>query len=627
MTTTPVGYVGRTFEALRRRLWDQQSTDAGERTWRAAFTLCGVVAFGTIWLHHYPVGIDLPQHANLFRLWHAVWFGPIEYRDLYFHEWFTPYLLPYLIGGVLTGLFGGMFAIKVLLTVAVFGTPLMMRRWLIAVGGDAKLAIFGFVIAFGYAYIWGFFSNLMALPLLLAYLAEFERQGERPGIRSMLTTSAIGLALLFTHGITFAPAMISAGLLLLRPRFPFVAVRKALHLIPIALVVGFWLMRNQSPLSSNKPVWFLDFDRLVSMWSGLFWPFADARWEHVGLAGMAVFWFFARPRLVFEPRRWIPFLVVLAGFVVLPETLATIWLVGNRWLVYVQALAPGVIQPRHSGRLGKALPYASAGLVLAALALLNVRIAIHNRELAGLRELTARIEPESDIQNVVAPMTDGGSQFGWNEIGQTPGWVTAEQGGILDNDSAAFFHVPVQRRPGPWLTRFRYAIIRGTPSRVQDYARTRLDHPTLIGQKDDWYLYEQPPLRAGDVEALRSTQGYGVLRANTSVDGQPLSIGGQRFANGFGTHLTSMIRVRLLHPARVFEGGYGIDDEGWKTVRARFRIRDNSGRVLLLSDSVAPGQLRRFSVPLTGQRELLLEVLPAADSPGGHVDWVELTAK
>jgi hypothetical protein len=306
--------------------------------------------------------------------------------------------------------------------------------------------------------------------------------------------------------------------------------------------------------------------------------------------------------------------------------LAGTWQVGNRWLLYVQAFAPGVIQPRRSGMVGKMFPYVSAGLVLAALALLNTRISAHNRELAGLRELSARVEPESDIQNVVALYGHAGSTFGYNEIGQTPGWVVAEKGGILDNDSARFFHVPLQRRPGPWISRYRYVFSRGTGPSVQAYVQPH-EHPNLVQQKDDWFLFEQPPLRTGDVEALRSVQGWGVLRADTSVEEKPLSIGGQRFSSGFGTHVPSLIRVRLLHAARVFEGGYGIDDEGFKTVSARFRIRDDSGRVLLLSEPVSSGPVRRFSVPVAGQRELLLEVLAEGSIIGGQVNWVELGAK
>src|SRR5262249_12726170 len=137
-------------------------------------------------------------------------------------------------------------------------------------------------------------------------------------------------------------------------------------------------------------------------------------------------------------------------------------------------------------------------------------------ELGGLRELSKPVEPTSDIQNVTAVFGHAGTTFGWNEIGQTPGFVEAERGGILDNDSAQFFHVPVQRRAGPWLTRYRYVFARGTQTEVDGYV-ARLDHPRLVGQKDDWFLYEQPPLQAGDVEALRSRQGWSTLRANPSL--------------------------------------------------------------------------------------------------------------
>jgi hypothetical protein len=625
VTTPLAGFAARVRAALQRLSSDPEPASL-DRAWRVAWVLCGIVAFGTIWLHHYPLGIDLGQHSNLFRLWYAVWNGPIEYRDLYHIDWFTPYLLTYLIGGALTGLFGGMFATKAVLTLGVFGTPLMMRRWFASVGADTRLALFGFVIAFGYLHIWGFVTSLLALPLLLAYLAELERQGERPGLRQMVPPAVVGIALFFTHGISFAPAMISAGFLLLRRRFPFIAVRKALHLIPIVLVVAIWVFTHKAPLSTQKPVWFMDFDRLVSLWSGLFWPFADARWEHLGLAGMAAFLIAARPTLVFQWRRWIPFLVALVGFVVIPEWLASVWLVGNRWLVFVQALAPAIIQPSYSGWRGRLFPYVSAALVLASLVLLNVRLATHNREMAGMRELTKLIEPESDIQNGVGTVDHAGKEFGWNEIGQAPGFVTAAQGGILDNDSARFFHVPLSRRPGPWITRYRYALVRGTPAQAANYA-AQLDHPTLVKQKDDWYLYEQPPLRAGDVEALRSVQGWGTLQANLAVQKDPLSIGGQRFTTGFGTHVPSLIRVRLLHPGRVFEGGFGVDDEGWKTVRGRFRIRDEKGHVLFLSEPVGAGPVHRFSVPLDGQRVLLLEILQEGDISGGQMDWVDLTVK
>jgi len=88
-----------------------------------AFVVCGVVALAAVWLHRYPLGVDLPQHANLFRLWADLAHGPFEYRATYHIEFFTPYLLPYAVALPLTKLFGALIATKLLLSFMVIATP------------------------------------------------------------------------------------------------------------------------------------------------------------------------------------------------------------------------------------------------------------------------------------------------------------------------------------------------------------------------------------------------------------------------------------------------------------------------------------------------------------------------
>src|SRR5262245_35973828 len=91
-----------------------------ERAW---FLGCSVLALLAVWAHRYPVGVDLPQHANLFRLWTELSKGPLEYRQLYRVELFTPYLLPYALAYPLTWLFGALAAVKLLFSGVALATP------------------------------------------------------------------------------------------------------------------------------------------------------------------------------------------------------------------------------------------------------------------------------------------------------------------------------------------------------------------------------------------------------------------------------------------------------------------------------------------------------------------------
>src|SRR5215472_8311463 len=62
-----------------------------------------------------------------------------------------------------------------------------------------------------------------------------------------------------------------------------------------------------------------------------------------------------------------------------------------------------------------------------------------------------------------------------------------------------------------------------------------------------------------DVRA--ATQGWGQPHRNKSVDGHSLTIGGQVFEHGFGTHAESTLTVKLDGGAQSFSASVGVDDE------------------------------------------------------------------
>lgn len=125
-------------------------------------------------------------------------------------------------------------------------------------------------------------------------------------------------------------------------------------------------------------------------------------------------------------------------------------------------------------------------------------------------------------------------------------------------------------------------------------------------------------------------QGFGVLRFNSSVDGNPLRLGEQTYTRGLGTHANSVIRV-AVSGARRFRVLAGIDGERASSSQASTVVEVYGDERLLyrspLLNATTPPVL--IDIPLHGVSTMTLVAL--ADVPGGnmegivddHVDWVD----
>lgn len=121
-----------------------------------------------------------------------------------------------------------------------------------------------------------------------------------------------------------------------------------------------------------------------------------------------------------------------------------------------------------------------------------------------------------------------------------------------------------------------------------------------------------------------STQGHGKPGINTSVDGKPLTIAGEIFKRGFGTHAESSLLIKLDGKAKNFTALVGLDDEiKDQTPAVEFEILgDNkklwSSGIIHLGDKAKP-----VSVSLEGINQLELVVTDGGNGPYyDHADWV-----
>ena len=123
-----------------------------------------------------------------------------------------------------------------------------------------------------------------------------------------------------------------------------------------------------------------------------------------------------------------------------------------------------------------------------------------------------------------------------------------------------------------------------------------------------------------------AVQGWGEPHKNKSVDGHPLTIGGQVYERGFGTHAESILNVKLDGDAQSFSASVGVDDEVNKNPAASVEFSVIGDDKVLWNSGVmhAGDKAKHCDVNLSGVKALMLKVGDAGDGISfDHADWVD----
>ena len=144
---------------------------------------------------------------------------------------------------------------------------------------------------------------------------------------------------------------------------------------------------------------------------------------------------------------------------------------------------------------------------------------------------------------------------------------------------------------------------------------TLLSLPLLIS------FLTSPTLAASTVwlsslDLSHATQGFGKPQADKSVDGHTLTLNGQTFAHGFGTHSPGLLAIDLGGTATRFTATVGIDDEvGGGRGSAEFEVLTDGGhKILWRSGILRQGQPpKTLDVDLAGVKQILLRVTTGGD--------------
>ena len=125
-----------------------------------------------------------------------------------------------------------------------------------------------------------------------------------------------------------------------------------------------------------------------------------------------------------------------------------------------------------------------------------------------------------------------------------------------------------------------------------------------------------------DLSAMSA--GWGEVNARRSVEGNPLTVAGQVYERGVGTHAASTMLLDLKGRAVTFHSFVGIDDESGEKASVEFFVLAD-GWILWHSGLMHHGDpARQVKLDVSGVKKLGLYVSDGGDGIGwDHADWLD----
>ena len=126
------------------------------------------------------------------------------------------------------------------------------------------------------------------------------------------------------------------------------------------------------------------------------------------------------------------------------------------------------------------------------------------------------------------------------------------------------------------------------------------------------------------LDLTKMKQGFGQPQSDRSIREQPLSISGQKFEHGVGTHASSTLWIDLAGGTDKFLASVGVDDAAGGAGSVTFKIVGD-GRKLWESGVMKTNQAAKpVDLDVKGVRTLLLLVGDAGDGIAfDHADWAD----
>lgn len=439
---------------------------------RSLFMLAVLWGASIVWMAPHPPMVDLPQHAGQVALLRDMLLGVSPWSNLFHINPLTPYLIGYGLALPLSFIMPISAVLKLMLSlayIAFVGMCVVLRR---RFNADPRLDWLFLVPFFGFAFSWGFFTFLIAVPvgLFFLYLADLYAVEPRPKLAIGLFFT--GAALLMSHGLVFLFGLAVGPALYLARHGRLVSWK---HLLPygmLLLICGLYYLVNQRVNTGMHMQWMGEFNLSLSptrIFKTVIYsagPHLKDGYIYPKMAAivllMAVPWLLGLRITWRDKARWTPFLAVLLVLLLMPDfawgtaflyqrfaifflpAYAWMFTAGSRTSRHTQpALLPALLHSRPAARWATPLAFGASMLILGIHTLTFLQF---GKETRDFDELLSEVEPN---QRALALVLDQNSQAVRIDrmYAHYPVWYQAEDHGLVDYNFAWLPPQVVRYRP------------------------------------------------------------------------------------------------------------------------------------------------------------------------------------
>ncbi|HVE71248.1 MAG TPA: hypothetical protein VNI54_07765 [Thermoanaerobaculia bacterium] len=436
-----------------------------------AFAVCAVAATLPLLVTGILPAADLPEHMAQIALWKHLDHPCQPLGESFELQLATPYLLAYALMRALALVMTVSVTAKLTVWLTIVLLPLALRELLKRTSADPWLSLIGFLLAYGYAFYWGFLNFALAIPIGIYFIALlYDREAP------IWKQSIVALVLLSAHALMFVFCAVVALLVAVIRR----EAKTLVPIVPPAVLLALFIVRLRAADATTEggiTMWKAPHQRLTDLPSLLF---ANA-WEPFGLLllfGLVVAIAVQRPGITRDLARW-----VLLAAALLVYTFAPFGAYGSAYFYprFACAAFAGALfileRPRRSVVLSRALVVA---IVLLWLGVLTARFHRFGLEVRDYEALLEQLPPNRRVaQFTVEPFSDhvpGPVYWHFGALYQV------RRGGLAAWSFAGYYPQVVRYRPGkepvvttkssplsgidwPAILQYDYLLVRGPDPR------------------------------------------------------------------------------------------------------------------------------------------------------------------